>query len=81
MEGQADLKIEKTVVNESDSVSEEVDSEMCYYNKIEGVWKIFKDGDWHSSENKPSIEELIAVEAEKPPALTEEEINKKEKKK
>ena len=68
-------------MNDTDSLSEEVDSEMCYYNKIEGVWKIFKDGDWHSSENKPSIEELIAVEAEKPPALTEEEINKKEKKK
>jgi hypothetical protein len=42
---------------ESDD-DQQIDSELCYFNKPEQVWKVFKDGQWVSQKEKPTEEEL-----------------------
>lgn len=44
------------------SVGDQVDSELCYYNQGEKVWKLFKDGEWISQADKPTVEQLGSLE-------------------
>ncbi len=44
------------------SVEDQVDSELCYYNQGEKVWKLFKDGEWISQADKPTAEQLGSLE-------------------
>ncbi len=44
------------------SVEDKVDSELCYYNQGEKVWKLFKNGEWISQADKPTAEQLGSLE-------------------
>ena len=44
----AETKVEKNDSSSDASDVEEIDSEFCYYNKEEKVYKIFQDGKWLS---------------------------------
>jgi hypothetical protein len=50
------------------------DNELCYFNKEENCYKLFKDGKWESQAEKPTAEEIQDLK----PKISEEELAKKE---